>query len=95
MTTENELRDAPRDFGGALNVLRMGHRVARKGWNGKGMFLFLVRENEWRLPDTSVEPGMILPLSPFIALRTADEKVVPWTVSHTDLFALDWFEVSL
>ena len=32
----------PMDFGQALEELKQGRRVARKGWNGKGMFLFLV-----------------------------------------------------
>lgn len=29
------------DFGGAIKALKEGHKVARKGWNGKGMFLWL------------------------------------------------------
>lgn len=30
------------DFGSALDAIKAGYRVARSGWNGKGMFLFLV-----------------------------------------------------
>ena len=30
------------DFGQAINALKEGKRVARLGWNGKGMFLYLV-----------------------------------------------------
>ncbi|BEV44407.1 DUF2829 domain-containing protein [Afipia carboxidovorans] len=33
------------DFGKALGLLRAGQRVARKGWNGKGMFIFLNKGN--------------------------------------------------
>ena len=29
------------DFGGAIAALKAGKKVARKGWNGKGMFLWL------------------------------------------------------
>lgn len=29
------------DFGKALEALKQGKRVARKGWNGKGMFIFI------------------------------------------------------
>lgn len=29
------------DFGKALRLLKGGHRIARKGWNGKGMFVYL------------------------------------------------------
>ena len=30
------------NFGNAIEALKEGKRVARAGWNGKGMFLFLV-----------------------------------------------------
>ncbi len=29
------------DFGGALKEMKAGERVARDGWNGKGMWLAL------------------------------------------------------
>jgi len=32
------------------------------------------------------------PLLPFIAMKTADDKVVPWLASQTDLLASDWEE---
>ncbi|HMZ48271.1 MAG TPA: DUF2829 domain-containing protein, partial [Flavobacteriales bacterium] len=31
------------NFGQALEALKSGHRVARSGWNGKNMFLFLTK----------------------------------------------------
>ena len=34
--TENQ------NFGQAIEALKQGKRVARQGWNGKGMFLFLL-----------------------------------------------------
>ena len=34
---------ANKDFGAAVEALKSGQRVARAGWNGKGMFLFLNR----------------------------------------------------
>lgn len=39
--TDWELTDGSRDFGGALIALKAGKLVARSGWNGKGMFIFL------------------------------------------------------
>ena len=31
-------------FGGALEALKAGKKVARTGWNGKGMYLYLRRQ---------------------------------------------------
>ncbi len=39
------------NFGQALEAIKAGHNVARRGWNGKGMHLFLMRgalqANQW------------------------------------------------
>jgi Protein of unknown function (DUF2829) len=34
------------NFGQALEALKQGKKVARRGWNGKGMFIYLVRGQE-------------------------------------------------
>lgn len=34
------------DFGMALELLKAGHKVARKGWNGKGMFIYEVEASD-------------------------------------------------
>ena len=31
------------NFGKAIEAMKKGEKVARKGWNGKGMFLFLAK----------------------------------------------------
>jgi ABC-type branched-subunit amino acid transport system substrate-binding protein len=69
----------------AIDLLRSGHRMARSGWNGKGMFLFYVKvwEHSSTLPET-------YPTLPFLAMKTADNKVVPWLASQTDMLATDW-----
>lgn len=74
------------DFGWALNVLGHGDRVCRSGWNGKGMYLFMVTGWEITNPDGSPE----LEKYPFIAMKTADNKLVPWLASQTDVLANDW-----
>lgn len=73
-------------FGEALKLLKEGKRVSRSGWNGKGMWLFLV-EGNW-----SYHPvvGVAFPVQPFIAMKTADDKIVPWLASQTDILAEDW-----
>lgn len=84
------------DFGAALIALRGGHRVARSGWNGKGMFIYLVPAGNY-FPTTSVAKayfgGQLVPYKPYIAMKTVDEEVVPWLASQTDLLAEDYFVV--
>jgi hypothetical protein len=81
------------DFGAALIALRGGHRVARSGWNSKGMFIYLVPAGNY-FPTTSVAKayfgGQLVPYKPYIAIKTVDEDVVPWLASQTDLLSIDW-----
>lgn len=70
-------------FDDVLEELRGGRRVARAGWNGRGMWLVLV--TRW---DTSSELGR--PRLPFVAMVTAQGDLVPWLCSQTDMLALDW-----
>lgn len=82
------------DFGGALIALRMGQRVAREGWNGKGMFLYLVPGSTFtvnRPPLLGIYPeGTTINYLPHIDMRTADGDFVPWLASQTDILANDW-----
>lgn len=74
------------DFGGALHALRDGERVARSGWNGKGMWLNLQRpdeHSEMTLPYIYIEYPEGHPAYP-------DGCRVPWLASQTDLLAADW-----
>ncbi len=83
------------DFGYALDVLRQGCRVARAGWNGKGMFLFLVPGSRitvsaGRPLAAHLEVGTEVDYLPHIDMKTAQGGVVPWLASQTDLLAEDW-----
>lgn len=83
-------------FGEALECLRDGSKIAREGWNGKGMFLFLVDRGLWDLNDVVGVSTMDLypsQFAPFIAMKTADDKLVPWLASQTDILANDWVVV--
>lgn len=85
------------DFGRALHYLRNGARVARTGWNGTGMFLFLVPGSRFavnRPPLLGIYPeGTIIDYHAHIDMRTAQGTVVPWVASQTDLLMSDWVEV--
>lgn len=77
------------DFGGALSALKSGRRVCRLGWNGKGMWLRLVADDQYRVCDFA-HCDFKNKLMPWIGMRTADDRFVPWLASQTDILAGDW-----
>lgn len=73
-------------FGQALSSLKAGNKVARSGWNGKGMWLLL------QVPDAHSKMT-----HPYIYIEYPEGHVaypngsrVPWLASQTDLLAEDW-----
>ena len=66
-------------FGWAIEHLKAGKKVARSGWNGKGMHLELQRPDE--------HSKMTLP---YIFMFTAQGDYVPWLASQTDMLSEDW-----
>ena len=82
------------NFGNAIEALKEGKRAARAGWNGKGMFLFLVPGSNFivnREPLLSIMgEGAQITYRPHIDMKDAEGKVVPWLPSQTDMLAEDW-----
>ncbi len=74
-------------IGEVVKELQNGNKVARKGWNGKGMFLFFVANWE---PTNITVPGAGIKRCQFVAMRTADGSFIPWLCSQSDLLAIDW-----
>ena len=75
-------------FGMAIEAMRKGHRVARKGWNGRGIFI------ELQVPDEHSKMT-----HPYIFIDTtglqtdnvaAPKNRVPWLASQTDMLSEDW-----
>jgi hypothetical protein len=85
------------NFGEAIQALKTGNKVARTGWNGKGMFLFLVPGSTFkvnRAPLLGIYPeGTEINYNAHIDMKTADNKIVPWLASQTDVLAEDWYIV--
>lgn len=74
------------NFGDAMEALKGGHRVARNGWNGKGMWLRRIEQYQ-----VGYDPHILgLKLLPWIGMKTADGAFVPWLASQTDMQAEDW-----
>ena len=70
------------NFGQAIEALKQGKKVARAGWNGKGMYLELQR------PDAHSKMTL-----PYIYMYTAQGDNVPWFASQTDMLSEDWVTV--
>lgn len=83
-------------FGLAIEALKKGQRVARAGWNGKDMWLGLVLAYDYN-PNSSSGMASVYALGfqklPWIGMKTADNKFVPWLASQTDVLAEDWLIV--
>lgn len=82
------------DFSQALQALKNGFKVGREGWNGKGMFLYLVPASNFavnRPPLLGIYPeGTPIDYRAHIDMKTADGSCVPWVASQTDLLGDDW-----
>lgn len=86
------------DIGGAVKAMWQGEKVARKGWNGKGMWICIVPGTESAGPDELYGPQKPLAISnrgvtinPRIDMKAADGSiVVGWLASQTDILAEDW-----
>lgn len=85
------------DFSDALRLIKEGKRVARSGWNGRGMFVFLVPGSKFQVnrePLLSIlGEGTFVDYHGHVDMRTAGGQIVPWLCSQTDLLATDWMEV--
>lgn len=95
--TEDEVRERANDilskpfaFGHAILLLKFGEKVARDGWNGKGMWLKLIesrKEGGYDVNDHDMDEYELLQ---WIGMKTADNKFVPWLASQSDMLAEDW-----
>jgi hypothetical protein len=82
-------------FEQALSALKANKRVCRQGWNGKGMFLYLVpgstfQVSEGRQLAAHIPVGTTVNYHAHIDMKTAQGDHVPWLASQTDLLANDW-----
>lgn len=108
MSIKSENDEQPRisgmTFGDAIAALRAGQKVARSGWNGKGMWLVLVPGQ----PSVTLRPGTpyasALPgvdqceILPHIDMWTVNadgrRAMLPgWLASQTDMLSCDWLVV--
>ena len=82
------------NFGLAIEAAKKGAKIARRGWNGKGMFLYYVPEGRYpartdAAKSIAAEDGKV-DYGAYIAMKTVQGNVVPWLASQTDMLADDW-----
>lgn len=98
----------PFTFGEAIERLKAGKRVARHGWNGKGMFIWLLPAG--KIPKTAIyDPALRAVIDqhvegdtfealPSIRMWTRNAEgrwavLTGWLASQTDMLSEDWYEV--
>lgn len=70
-------------FGLAIEALKEGKKVARKGWNGKGMWLILIKAGNASCDGFDMQDC--------IGMKTANDVTQPgWLASQNDILADDW-----
>lgn len=91
-------------FSEALIMLKDGRKVMRSGWNGKGMYVFLVKgesvteqindcygdPHRYECDYSGYERGQSIPVRDALYMKTVDNQLVPWVASQTDILADDW-----
>lgn len=81
------------NFENALTALKNGSKICRAGWNGKGMFLYMVPAGTYpaQTEIAKLEFGGEVPYEPYIAIKTVQGMVsAGWRPTSMDMFADDW-----
>ena len=91
------------NFGQAIEALKQGKRVARQGWNGKGMFVFQqipAEINEEIIPkmqslpqtvkDEFAKRGGNIRYKNQLAMVYPDNTIYGWVASPSDVLENDW-----
>jgi hypothetical protein len=91
-------------FGEVLEALKSNKRARRLGWNGKGMFIFMILGNtvphehtqnfkslSQPIKDYFDSLGKDIEFNPSIAMFTAEGKIQGgWLASQADMLSDDW-----
>lgn len=84
------------NFGTAIEQLKRGSSIARKGWNGKDQFVYLIKAQElstglhYGFGEYYGEPHFV----DVLAIKTSKGDIqVGWLATQTDILANDWYVV--
>lgn len=85
------------NFGQMLEAIKQGKKARRKGWNGKGMFVYYIAGGDYKVQMDSIkdfadENGCVH-YEPYLALKNVIGNINTWIPSISDILAVDWYEV--
>lgn len=77
------------NFGEALKAVKQGNKIARKGWNGKNQYVFLL---EGTLLTSALGIGVVaMPCTDVLAIKTTSNVIqIGWLASQSDMLSEDW-----
>ena len=85
------------NFGGALEALKSGGKVAREGWNGKGMFVVYqkgypngIKCNKQTADAWGMNEGDLFKCEPYLQIQVVNGSHSMWVPSINDCLAEDW-----
>jgi hypothetical protein len=88
------------NFGLALELLKNGKKLCREGWNGKGLFVYLVPAASYPAQTNHAKEtfGDMVPYAAYFALVNKDgngkQYVNTWVPAINDVLAEDWQEAA-
>lgn len=87
-------------FGEAISRMKRGQKVARKGWNGKGMFVVYQKGypngipcNKQTAEAWGLNEGDLFICNPYLQIKNVDGSHSMWTPSIGDILSKDWHVV--
>ena len=90
------------NFGLAVEAAKMGNKIARSGWNGKGMFVVYQKGypdgiscNAQTAKAWGMEPGSVFKCEPYLQIKMVNGSHSMWVPSINDVLADDWRIVNL
>jgi len=93
----DELRQGQGSFGSAIAAAKEGYKVARTGWNGNGLFAYIVPSASYPAQTGVAKQhfgeNAMVPYRAYWALKTAQEDIATWAPSGSDSLAEDWCTV--
>jgi hypothetical protein len=82
------------NFGQALELIKAGKKITRAGWNGRGMFVYLVPAASYPAQTGAAKShfgeGSMVPYNAYMAIKNVNDTVSTWVPSVNDCLAEDW-----
>ena len=92
-------------FGEAIECARNGKKIAREGWNGKNMYVYMtkgrtiptyvweVRMPSQELTEVEKERGDVIINAHLDMMNAQGTRIIGWSATQSDMLADDWYVV--